>query len=75
MADACDRVEALFGNAAERAADDDALRALLPELAGLVTGARTDDERHVYAGAVTRLTHGLGGGPEGDDPDDDEDDA
>ncbi len=74
MADACDRVRALFAEAADaEAPDDEAARALLPTLAGLVAGARADDERHVYAGAVARLTEALGGG--GDDDEDEEDDA
>jgi hypothetical protein len=72
MADACDRVRALFDDVP----DDDAARALLPTLAGLVAGARADDERHVYAGAVSRLGDALRGdaGDEDDDPDDDDDD-
>jgi len=53
--------------------DDDAARALLPTLAGLVAGARADDERHVYAGAVSRLSDALAGGDDGED-DEDEDD-
>jgi hypothetical protein len=68
MADACDRVRALFAEVP----DDEAARALLPALAGLVAGARADDERHVYAGAVARLTDALDGG--GEDDDDEEDD-
>jgi hypothetical protein len=68
MADACDRVQGLFAGAP----DDEAARALLPTLAGLVAGARADDERHVYAGAVARLSEALDGG--GEDGDDDEED-
>ncbi|HEY0780737.1 MAG TPA: hypothetical protein VGD56_22460 [Gemmatirosa sp.] len=76
MADACDRVQALFEEAADTTVDDDALRALLPRVAGMVAGARSPDERNVYAGAVARLTEGLAGGDEGDeDADQDEDDA
>lgn len=72
MADACDRVRALFADVP----DDDAARALLPTLAGLVAGARADDERHVYAGAVSRLSDALAGGDaDEDDSDDEEDDA
>jgi hypothetical protein len=73
MADACDRVQALFAGVP----DDDAVRALLPTLAGLVAGARADDERHVYAGAVSRLSDALSGDEDGgeDDLDDEEDDA
>jgi hypothetical protein len=70
MADACDRVRALFADVP----DDDAARALLPTLAGLVAGARADDERHVYAGAVSRLSDALAGGDDGEDDEDDEDD-
>jgi hypothetical protein len=69
MAAACDRVQALFAEAA----DDEAARALLPALAGLVAGAPTEDERYVYAGAVARLTDALDGDDE--DHDDDLDDA
>ena len=70
MADACDRVRALFADVP----DDAAARALLPTLAGLVAGARADDERHVYAGAVSRLSDALAGDAGGDD-DPDEDDS
>ncbi len=78
MADACDRVRALFAEVP----DDEAARALLPTLAGLVAGARADDERHVYAGAVSRLSDALAGGEDpdgggddaGDDVEDDEED-
>lgn len=71
MADACDRVRALFADVP----DDEAARALLPALAGLVAGARADDERHVYAGAVSRLSEALAGGGDDDmDADDDADD-
>ncbi|MDF1503893.1 hypothetical protein [Roseisolibacter sp. H3M3-2] len=63
MAEACDRVRDLFAGAA----DDAAVRALLPTLAGMVAGAR-DDERAVYAGAVARASQAL----DGDDADDDE---
>jgi hypothetical protein len=72
MAEACDRVQALFAEVP----DDDAARALLPRLSGLVAGARADDERHVYAGAVARLTEALhGGADDGDDADEEDDDA
>jgi hypothetical protein len=75
MATACDRVEALFGGAADEAA----VRAALPTLAGLVAGARSEHERHVYAGAVARVHEALAGDSEGDadddaDLDDDEED-
>lgn len=66
MAEACDRVQALFAGAT----DDDAVRALLPTLAGLVAGAPGDAERSVYAGAVSRATDALDGGEENDDGDD-----
>ncbi len=77
MAEACDRVQAIFADAADVTADDDALRGIMPQLAGLVAGARTPDERNVYAGAVVRLTEGLEGGDDDtdDDTDDDEDDG
>ncbi len=68
MAEACDRVQALFAEVP----DDDAARALLPRLSGLVAGARADDERHVYAGAVARLSEALGGGADEDDTDEDD---
>jgi hypothetical protein len=73
MADACDRVRALFADVP----DDVAARALLPTLAGLVAGARADDERHVYAGAVSRLSDALGAadGSGADDGHADDDDA
>lgn len=70
MADACDQVRALF----DGVPDDEAARALLPTLAGLVAGARADDERHVYAGAVSRLSDALSGGDDDEDADDDEED-
>lgn len=73
MAAACDQVQAMFADVA----DDEAARALLPTLSGLVAGARSDDERYVYAGAVSRLSDALDGDDEGDDDEDtdDEDDA
>lgn len=74
MADACDRVQALFADAADATPDDDALRGLMPRVAGLLAGARSPDERNVYAGAVARLTEGLEGGGDEDDDDEDEDD-
>ena len=64
MANACEQVRALFADADS----DDAVRALLPTLGGLVAGARNEDERYVYAGAVARTTQAL----DGDDEDDDE---
>lgn len=64
MAQACDQVQALFADVA----DDEAARALLPALAGFVAGARSDDERYVYAGAVSRLSDALAG----DDADEDD---
>ena len=65
MANACEQVRALFADADS----DDAVRALLPTLGGLVAGARNEDERYVYAGAVSRATEAL----DGDDEEDDED--
>ena len=67
MARACDQVEAMFA-AVE---SDEAASALLPTLSGLVAGARTEDERYVYAGAVARLTDALDG--EDDDEEDGDD--
>lgn len=58
MADACERVQTLFASVADTA-DDETVRALLPTLAGLVAGATSDEERHVYAGAVARAREGL----------------
>ena len=72
MAEACDRVRLLFADTA----DDDAVRAMLPRLAGLVAGARNEEERHVYAGAVSRASQALDGDDEdGEDGEDAEDDA
>src|SRR5690349_18861768 len=51
MADACDRVTALLGGAADVAA----LWAAVPELERLRAAERSTDARHVYDGAVTRL--------------------
>jgi hypothetical protein len=65
MADACEQVRQLFAGATS----DEAVRALIPTLAGMVAGARTDDVRHVYAGAVSRASEALDG------DEDDEDDA
>lgn len=70
MADACDRVQALFAGAES----DDAVRALLPTLAGHVAGAASEHERAVYAGAVSRATQALEGDPDEDGADDDGDD-
>ncbi len=64
MADACDRIRRLFVDADS----DEAVRALLPTLGGLVAGARSEEERHVYAGAVARTTQAL----DGDDEDEGE---
>ena len=71
MADACDRVRALFTDVES----DEAAAALLPTLAGLVAGARSEPERHVYAGAVSRLQQALDGDADDHDEDDEEDDA
>lgn len=78
MANACEQVRALFAEADS----DDAVRALLPTLGGLVAGARNEEERHVYAGAVARTTQALDGGDaeedddeEGADDEDEDDDA
>lgn len=68
MAEACDRIRALFGEAES----DEAVRALLPTLGGLVAGARNDDERAVYAGAVARTMQALDGDDEDDDADGDD---
>jgi hypothetical protein len=71
MADACDRVRQLFTDAES----DEAVRALLPMLGGLVAGARSEEERHVYAGAVARTTQALDGDAHDDDEGDEEEDA
>ncbi|MGZ8377715.1 MAG: hypothetical protein ACXW0Z_10800 [Gemmatirosa sp.] len=72
MAEACDRIRLLFTDVES----DDAVRALLPMLGGLVAGARNEEERHVYAGAVARTTQALDGGDDDDGQDgDDEEDA
>lgn len=72
MADACEQVRALFADADS----DEAVRALLPTLGGLVAGARNEEERHVYAGAVSRTTEALDGGDDdADDEDEHEDDG
>ena len=68
MADACDRVSALLG----AAADDAALRAAVPELERLLAAEPSPDARYVYGGAVTRVRQALGGSV--DDDEDDEDD-
>ena len=71
MAEACDRMRALFAEAAGEVEDDDALRAVVPRLESLVAGARSPEERNVYAGAVARLTEGLEGSADDADEDDD----
>jgi hypothetical protein len=71
MANACEQVRALFADAES----DDAVRALLPTLGGLVAGARNEDERYVYAGAVARTTQALDGDDEDDDDGADDTDA
>ena len=70
MADACDRVSALLG----AAADETALRAVVPELERLLAAERSPDVRHVYGGAVTRVSQALGGADDDDDDDDELDD-
>jgi hypothetical protein len=75
MATACEQVSQLFGGVQE----DAEVRALLPQLSGLVAGARSEPERHVFAGAVARAHEALDGGDDADEDDDedpdDEDDA
>ena len=75
MAEACERMRLLFAEATS----DDAVRALMPTLTGLVAGARSEEERYVYAGAVSRASQALDGddedGDEADDGDDEEHDA
>ena len=66
MADACERIGALFASAHDAAALD----ALEPIIEQLVADARTPDVRHVHEGALARLRQALG-----DDEDDDEDDG
>ncbi|AHG91534.1 hypothetical protein J421_3997 [Gemmatirosa kalamazoonensis] len=67
MADACDRVSALLG----AAADATALRAAVPELERLLAAERSPDVRNVYGGAVTRVRQALGAADEDDEDDDD----
>jgi hypothetical protein len=75
MADACDRVHALFAGAADGAADGAALGALLPILERVHADEKSPDARHVYAGALARLRQTLGDADDDfDDDDDDEDD-
>ena len=70
MADACDRVHALFAGAADGAA----LGALIPLLERVHADERSPDARHVYAGALARLRQTLDEGEDEDDSDDDDDD-
>jgi hypothetical protein len=66
MADACDRVRLLFAESTS----DEAVRALMPTLVGLVAGARNEEERYVYAGAVSRASQALDGDEEDADAED-----
>ena len=70
MADACDRVAALFASAEDEAA----LGALVPLLERVLADERSPDARHVYAGAVARLRQTLGDEEDDDEDEDDLDD-
>jgi hypothetical protein len=75
MADACDRVSALFATAA--GGDDKSVQALLPTLDQMEAGERDPQARHVYAGAIRRVESLLRRSGDDDDDehgDDDEDD-
>jgi hypothetical protein len=67
MADACDRVRALF----EGAADEIALTDVGRELDRLLAAERSPDVKHVYSGALAGLRQAL----DGDDDDADDDDG
>ena len=70
MADACDRVSALFESAGSIPAP------LAQELERLVAAERSPDVRHVYEGAAQRLRAALGAHDVDDmDEEDEEDDA
>jgi hypothetical protein len=71
MADACDRVSALFATAAGQ--DDRAVQALLPTLDQMEAGERDPQARHVYAGAIRRVESLLKRGDDDEHDDDDED--
>src|SRR5438067_938248 len=72
MADACDRVSALF----ESAGSIPAPLALAHELERLLAAERSPDVRHVYEGAAQRLRAALGAHDVDDmDEEDEEDDA
>jgi len=70
MADACDRVSALFTSATGD--DEHEIETLLPTLRELEAAERDDQVRHVYAGAIRRVEALLS--EDDDDADDDEDD-
>jgi hypothetical protein len=70
MADACDRVRALFASAI----DEDAVRAMAPELEQMMATEPSTDARHVFAGAIARLRQAIEPASAHDDDDDDDDD-
>jgi hypothetical protein len=72
MADACDRVSALFATAAGQ--DDRAVQALLPTLDQMEAGERDPQARHVYAGAIRRVESLLKRGDDDEHDDDDDED-
>jgi len=74
MADACDRVRALFDAAAGDVAGDAALGTTASELERLLAAERSPDARYVYEGAVARLRQALDPDADDDDDPDDEDD-
>ena len=69
MADACDRVAALFSGAS-----DETLEGVIPELERLLTAERAPDTKHVYEGAIARVRQSLGDADDDDDDEEDEDD-
>ncbi len=58
MADACDRVSALFASVDDESAE--AIQALVPTLERYRRGEREPSVQHVYAGAVIRVRENLG---------------
>jgi hypothetical protein len=70
MAEACDRVSALFAGAQH----EDALADVGRSLDRLLSAERSGDARHVYEGAITRLRQAMDGGSARDDDDDEDDD-
>ena len=59
MADACDRISALFTSADSE--NPDAIQALVPTLERYRSEEREPGLQHVYAGAIIRVRENLGG--------------